>query len=364
MARNNELVRQWEILRDIDSARTGIPIAKLAAIRRVHPRTVRRDLDALARAGFPVFDDKINGTSMWKLSARPFRGLEQLGLSVMELCALYLGRSVLASAGVLPFADELDCAFAKLESALPEASRRFLDRLPHMIKAKMTGRRKHDARKAREILARVTDAALRRRRVEMTYLSISSDRTKRYVVEPLRITAADGGVYVSAWVPEYDQLRTFALERIRTLAVLDEQFELHTLPAEPFANSLGAFSGRPELIEIEFDTEVADYIASREWHRSQEITVNEDGSILMRLCVCNDRPLRTWILGFGGHARVVTPSALARLVFEDIQSARERYMPVLPFKPLKMALENVGEARPSRGEAQILTLAETRRGAR
>jgi predicted DNA-binding transcriptional regulator YafY len=269
----------------------------------------------------------------------PFRGLEQLGLSAMELCALYFGRAVLSSAGALPLADEMDHAFTKLESALPDATRRFLDRLPVMIKSKVTGRPKQDARKARDILARVTNAALARRRVEMTYHSASSRRTKTYVVEPLRMTAADGGMYVTAWVPEYDEMRTFALERIKTLGVLDEIFELRTLPPEPFANSIGAFSGRPELIEIEFDADIADYIASREWHKSQEIFVRDDGSILLRLCVCNDRSLRTWILGFGGATRVVSPAGLAREIFEEIQAARERYMPRLKFEPIKMTME-------------------------
>src|SRR3954466_10631836 len=118
MARNTELVRQWEILRDIDSARTGIPMARRGAARGVPPRTIRRDLDALGRAGFPVFDEKVNGTSMWKLSARPFRGLEQMGLGTMELCAMYLARTVLSSAGAMPMADEMDRAFAKIESAV------------------------------------------------------------------------------------------------------------------------------------------------------------------------------------------------------------------------------------------------------
>ena len=339
MARNTELVRQWEVLRDIDAARTGIAIAKLAANRGVHPRTIRRDLDALARAGFPLFDEKINGTSMWKLTANPFRGVERLGLSTIELCALYLGRTLTASAGVLPFADEMDRAFAKLESAMPEPTRKFLDRLPMMIKAKIAGRRKQDARKTREILTRLTDASLLRRRVQMTYHSVSSRRTKSYVIEPLRLTAADGGMYVTAWVPEYEETRTFALERIKTLGVLDEVFEPRTLPPEPFANSIGAFSGRPELIEIEFDAEVADYVASREWHRSQSIGVREDGSIVMQLCVCNDRPLRTWILGFGGMARVVTPKSLAWEILEEAEVTRERYIPKLRFEPIKMTLD-------------------------
>ena len=342
MARSAEIVRQWEILRDIDAARTGIPIAKLASLRKVHPRTIRRDLDALVRAGFPLFDEKVTGTSMWKLSARPFRGLEQLGLSVMELCALYFGQTMLGSSGVLPMADEMHRAFAKLESALPDGTRKFLDRLPMLIKSKAIGLRKQDARKMREVVARITDASLAHRRVEMTYHSRSSRRTKKYIVDPLRLTAADGGMYLTAWVDEYDESRHFAVERIKTLGVLDEHFEPRTLPLETFGNSIGAFSGRPELIEIEFDSEVADFVASREWHRSQEIDVRADGSMLLRLCVCNDRPLKTWILGFGGAARVVTPKGLAQEILEEIQAARERYMPKFTFEPLKMTMERRG----------------------
>lgn len=154
------------------------------------------------------------------------------------------------------------------------------------------------------------------------------------------MTAADGGMYITAWVPEYEELRTFALERVKTLGVLDEVFEMRPLPPEPFANSIGAFSGRPELIEIEFEAEIADYVASREWHRSQEVDVRDDGSILLRLCVSNDRPLRTWILGFGGAARVVMPKGLAREILEEAELTRERYMPRLRFTPLKMALHD------------------------
>jgi predicted DNA-binding transcriptional regulator YafY len=340
MARNSELIRQWETLRDIDTARTGIGIAKLATMRNVHPRTIRRDLDALARAGFPLYDDKINGTSLWKLSARPFRGLEQMGLSTIELCAIYFARTTLLAFGAGPMVDDMMRAFTKIESALPEPTKKFLDRLPMLIKAKMLAPRKQDARKTREIVTRITDASLLHRRVEMVYDSRTSRRTKRYIVDPLRLTAAEGGMYLTAWVDEYDEMRTFAIERIKTLGVLDEHFEPRPLPPEPFANSLGAFSGQPELIEIEFDAELADYVASREWHRSQQIRVRDDGSILMRLCVCNDAPLRTWILGFGGAARVVSPASLAQGILEQVQAARERYMPKLKFEPLKMTLDD------------------------
>jgi predicted DNA-binding transcriptional regulator YafY len=354
MARNTELVRQWEILREIDGARTGIPIAKLAATRNVHPRTIRRDMDALCRAGFPLYDEKVNGTSMWKLRAKPFRGLEETGLGITELCALYFSRSLLAAVSGPPFLEDVERALAKLERALPAASRRYLDQLPVMIKAKASGRKKHDARKSREIVTRVVEASLAHRRVEMTYHSASSQRTKDYRVDPLRITYADGGIYLTAWVAEYGELRTFALERIRTLGVTDEHFEPRPLPPEPFANSLGVFSGSPELVEIAFDARVADYVREREWHRSQDITEREDGSIVVRLCVCDDTPLRTWILGFGAMATVLSPKKLAQGIYEEIVAARERYAPRLPFDSLRpstrFARSGHGSLRPGKFE--------------
>ena len=59
MPRNTEVIRQWTILREIERARTaGVTIDELAALCDVTTRTIRRDLQALEEAGYPLFDDK------------------------------------------------------------------------------------------------------------------------------------------------------------------------------------------------------------------------------------------------------------------------------------------------------------------
>ncbi len=179
-----------------------------------------------------------------------------------------------------------------------------------------------------EIIARVLDAALAFRRITMRYDSASSQRIRDYIVEPLRLSYACGGLYLTAWVPAYRETRTFAMDRVRTLAVLDEHFAPHPLPPEPFANSLGVHTGSPELVELEFAASTSDYIAGREWHRSQEVLRRDDGSLLLRLCVCNDIPLRSWILSFGPRVRVVSPTALAQEIAGQLDAARQRYLPV------------------------------------
>jgi predicted DNA-binding transcriptional regulator YafY len=335
MARSSEVVRQWEILRGIDGARYGIAVAKLAAEHGVHTRTIRRDLDALCRAGFPLFDVKVNGTAMWKLDARPFRGLERLGLSLLELCSIYFSYTMLGTLAGAPLLNDAARAFAKIERALPPGCRKFLDDLPRMLKAKSTGRKKSDERRIREILGRVLDAALLHRRATMRYASAASGRTKDYVVEAQRVAYADGGIYVIAWVPEYCEMRTFAAERVATFALQDDMFVPRPLPVEPFANSLGVNSGAAERIVIEFEPDAAPYVREREWHPSQRIEDRGDGGIVLTLEVCNDRPLRAWILGFGPSARVVEPPGLARDIFEAAHETRRRYQRTLPDR-LKM----------------------------
>src|ERR671919_442398 len=119
MARNSEVIRQWEILREIDGARVGITIAKLAASRGVHQRTIRRDIEALSVAGFPLYDDKVNGSTVWKLRTKPFRALEETGLGVIELCALYFSRTLLTMLAGVPLGEDAERAFVKIERALP-----------------------------------------------------------------------------------------------------------------------------------------------------------------------------------------------------------------------------------------------------
>ena len=326
MARSAEVVRQWEILRAIDGARNGIAIGKLASERGVCARTVRRDLDALQRAGFPLYDEKINGTGMWKLRVKPFARLEETGLDLMELCALYFSRTLMDTLAGTPLQDDAARAFLKIERALPAGCRKFIDQLPRLLTVKAGGRKKQDERKLREILARAVDATLLHRRATMRYASMASRQTKEYLVEPQRIAYADGGIYLVAWVVDYGEMRNFAAERIQTFAVTDETFAPRPLPTEPFPNSLGANSGAPQEIVVEFEPRAAAYVREREWHRSQRIEERPDGGLVLTLTVCNDWPLRAWILGFGPDAHVVSPVELAREVFDAASEMRRRYL--------------------------------------
>jgi len=54
MAKANQLARQWQVLRILESFRYGISIEDLAEKAQSSRRTIERDLAALREIGFPV----------------------------------------------------------------------------------------------------------------------------------------------------------------------------------------------------------------------------------------------------------------------------------------------------------------------
>ena len=78
MPRNAEVIRQWSILRDLESSRRAT-IDELATRTGVTTRTIRRDLEALQAAGFPLFDELHDGKKYWTMEQRAFRRLGETG---------------------------------------------------------------------------------------------------------------------------------------------------------------------------------------------------------------------------------------------------------------------------------------------
>ena len=326
--RNAEVIRQWQILREIESHRTGVTIHDLARQVRVSTRTIRRDLQALQEAGFAVFDEgEENETKRWKLDTQPFRLLQD-GLSVSDVAALYLSRAMVEAMSGWPLAAELATAFEKIERSLNARMREFLATLPQVLSAKGGPRAGLPGGALVDITRRLLDATRGRRVVSMRYFSASKNRTKNYDVQPYRLALASGGVYLIGWVDAYNEFRTFAVNRIERLTIGDDTFRrTRELPDNLFSQSMGVFWGEPERIEIEFDANVAAYVRGRIWHESQEIRELADGRLGMVLNVSNDWALRSWLLGFGAGVRVIAPKHLATALHEEFTRACRVYEP-------------------------------------
>src|SRR5918996_6155189 len=157
--RNQEVIRQWRLLHALESSRHGASIDSLAGELDVTTRTIRRDLEALQEAGFPLYDTRDDeGHVRWRLDGQVLKGLDT-GFTLAELCALYLSRNLLEAVAGTPFQRDLTHAFARLEKMLSPRMRQFLDRLPSVLAAK-PGPRARGADASADAVARLLEATL------------------------------------------------------------------------------------------------------------------------------------------------------------------------------------------------------------
>jgi predicted DNA-binding transcriptional regulator YafY len=323
--RNQEVIRQWKVLHALETARHGVAIDALADDLGVTTRTIRRDLEALQEAGFPLYDEKDgDGRVRWRLEGQVLNGLET-GFTLAELCALYISRNLLESVAGAPFRRDLTMAFARIEKMLSPRMRQFLDAMPGVLAAKPNPAATGDDAQA-DLMARLLEATLHHRVATMRYHSVSSGRAKDYLIHPSRIAFAQGELYLLAFVPEYDDIRTFAVSRIEAVSLEKQTFTPRKdLADDVFGNSLGVYSGPTAPVEIEFEARIAPYVRARVWHPSQEVKDGDAGRVRLSMQVCHDWALRSWILGWGPLARVLAPASLAKEIQSDLQSATTRY---------------------------------------
>jgi predicted DNA-binding transcriptional regulator YafY len=336
MGRNAQLIRQWAILKQIETTR-WTTITDLSDHHVVSTKTIRRDLAALMEAGFPLYDERYEGKVYWRLNEE-YKGLPLANLSLSETAALYFSKKLVVNLAAPPFSSDIASAFKKIEGALPERNIKFLDGLDSMITIRADAPKEFDQNKSavRVLMEAIGEEAA----VRMMYFSVHSQQKKVYHAHPYHIMFFRGGLYLFAFVPEYEQIRTFAVERIESIEKLREHFER---PADfsvesHLESAFGLIREEPFDVEIIFNADVAEYVRSRVWHPSQQVREIGGGRIRMKMHVGGEFELGSWILSFGPSAIVVSPERLRRKLEAELIRTLDNYrveVTVAPQPPRK-----------------------------
>jgi predicted DNA-binding transcriptional regulator YafY len=318
--RNAEVIRQWKILKTIEAGRyTTAP--EMAKEYGVTERTIRRDIEALQEAGFPLYDDRAEGRKIWRLVDGYKQRLTQ-SFTLAELSALYFSRNLLSFLGGAPFAQDLESAFTKIQEALPARSLPYLARIQELFTARPEPWK--DYSQKLDVISAVIDATLHQRKARIEYFSFASRRRKAYTLHPYRIVYHHGGLYLYARAEEHGEVRTFAVERIERIEVLDEGFDVPSdfNVSEYARGAFGIAGGKPVNVELFFGAEMAGYIRERIWHESQVMEDQPQGAVVLKMSVAPGWELKAWIKGFLPHVRVVSPPALRQEIEADLEAAR------------------------------------------
>jgi predicted DNA-binding transcriptional regulator YafY len=312
-------------LRAMLDAAGGVSIYDVAERLGVNPRTALRYVQALLRAGEPLYEELVGKRKVWRLM--PTAGRQSITLTTAQMVALFLSRRVFDFLAGTGFQEDLDDVVAKLEATL---------RRTDVAAVRHLDRKVFDVNEARHLYeGRIDDvndimtALLREERLRVTHEGVSGGR-KTFVLEPLTLVVYKKGLYLAGRSDGHGgALRTFALDGFREVEWLRGQRFDYPEAYRPEQLTEGAFGlirgAEAARVRIRFDAQVERYVQRRLWHPTQRFGKLPGGGVELTMNVRGTVEVVSWVLGFGGTAEVLEPAGLRREVRAELLRAASRY---------------------------------------
>ncbi len=292
----------------------------------VELRSIQRDLEKMS-VHFPLLCDRSQRPFRWSFDPAFKSNLP--ALDTATALTLVLAEQYLS--GLLPqiAIDQLSGQF--------ETARKYLDglnsnRLAHWseyVKAIPNGKALIPVPIEHTVWQIVTDALLNHYALDVEYRSRSKNEHKTFTLHPLGIVARHSVSYLLATVNDYEDVRQFALHRIRKLEASEQPYRARPDFCVDHYISTGAF-GYPldeqsVQLKARIRPEVAWLLSETPLSEAQTLSteVDQDGWCQLEAEVPNDQQTQWWIQGFGSAIDVVEPKSWREAIHRQAREVLE-----------------------------------------
>ena len=326
MSESPQLVRQWKLLRLFEASRTGYTVQELVREAEMSDKTIRRDIKVLQTV-FPI-DEIVGERGLKRFRMKPLA--EQVGFTVTDLLSIHMSRQFLEPLAGSPFFDGQQNVQRKVKGVLGEQAVRYIEKISDKLRATAVGA--GDYRKRGEMIDRLTMAIEDRKIALIVYQSMQATEPVEQEVYPLGMVYHRNSLYLIAWSSRRKEVRTYKVDRIDEAELQNLQYQV----PQGFSlddwleKSFGVYrSGNEELqtIRVQFSRDVARYVAESNWHPSQTLEPQSDGSLIAEFQLPDTSEIKRWIMSFGVGAKVLEPQSLADEICKNFQTVVSSYEP-------------------------------------
>ena len=283
--------------------RRSVTARELAERFEVSPRTIYRDVDALAQAGIPVYADRGQGGGI--------RLMEQFVLNKSllsvkerrELLASVQGMQAVREEEVQPLLEKLSSLFGAEREDWIE-----VDFSPWTSSGELG-----------KYFQLLKEAILNRQVVCFSYSAANGSTVER-TAEPHRLFFRGYDWYLLAWCRIRSDFRYFKLTRMRGLATLPEHFEKRNITEresayeQPDSQIELTVRASPRMAYRVYDEFPPDF-----WEKE------ENGSFLIRFAMPQNEWLYSYLLGYGPELEVIAPPQVREELLERAEKILKNY---------------------------------------
>ena len=320
----SEAVRLYQY-RSLLSAKRAVSAAELMAKLEISRPTLKRDIAKLRdQLKVPLhYDRDLGGYVLDKDAAAD--ELPGLWFSQDEILALVTIQQMLAQlepgllgAKLKPLQDRLTGLMEKNGLSSQDIAKRI--RIVH------AGKRRVKAKNFEAVAA----ATMARKRMKISHYNRQSGAMVEREVSPQRLVHYRDNWYVDAWCHLRDDLRSFSIDAIAQLHVVQES-AAKEVSAKAIDETLGVgygiFGGRTQAwAKLKFTKERARWVERETWHPQQESHTEADGSYVLSVPYSDDREIVGDIMRFGADVEVLEPKGLRSKVQRGFLEGAGRYV--------------------------------------
>jgi proteasome accessory factor B len=295
---------------------------KLAEELEVATKTIQRDIDFMRdRLGLPIEYDPLRFGFYYTEPVTSFPSVE---VSEGEIVAIFIAQKALAQYQGTSFSKPLQAAFQKITEGLQEKVDFHWADVDSAISFKGIGTTAADL----DLFESVSKAVMRSCELSFEYKKLNSSSFEARRVQPYHLGSVENQWYLFGFDLARQQLRTFALTRMRKARDTNVRFER---PADfsiskHLSDSFGVFSGKERhKVRIRFDAFSAQLVNERQWHASQKIKALADGGVELSMQLGSIEEIERWVLSWGTHATVLEPKMLRDRLRHSAEELAGRY---------------------------------------
>ena len=284
---------------------------KLADELEVSTKTIQRDIDFMRdRLNLPIEYDQLHFGFVY---TEPVTSFPTIEVSEGEVVALFVAQKALEQYKGTSFEKSLRTAFEKITEGLKDRIGFHWGEVDSGISFRGLGTSVADL----ELFETVSRAVLESHELVFEYKKLRGSQYEGRRVQPYHLGCVENQWYAFGFDLARQQLRTFALPRMRKARDTGAKFRR---PADfsiskHLSDSFGVFTGQSRhRIRVWFDAFAARLVGERQWHPTQSIRQLPGGEMELTMTLGGFEEVERWILSWGEHARVQEPPALKRQI--------------------------------------------------
>jgi len=300
-------------------SRSSWKAAELADELNVSERTIHRYMTMLDDMGIPIYSERgpYGGFSL----VRGYK-LPPLVFTPEEATVLYMGANLIREIWGRTYQDAALAATAKLDNVLPDDLRHEVASAERNLM--VGGVAARDYQPWEETIHALRQCVIDRRCVQLCYYVPSRRECTERTIEPYGLAFLWGLWYLAGFCHLRQAMRTFRVDRIRSLDCLDEHFEM------PDDFSVRGYIAQSMAYDMAYEVRVrlAADVAQRvrDWEGNwMEIVDQEDGAIIAEFSTANLEWATGWVMSYGEAACVLAPQELIALVAQKAQGVLAQY---------------------------------------